>query len=1092
MASFPVINVGLGAQQKQDQPPPPNAMDSITLGQLKSVVNAQPKPKQTMYDYRYDDEDTVFNEIEEFYSYVEVPQVAENMKAWLGSFSGEWIKSSIAQRKAHIEFLLESLEHRDAEIRFTNARRLLYVLQGTFAETTSPEHQLHWIIENCKLVRDAGGVNIIVGALKIASSKHDLLSSLSDADAYQYNITPAEKQEFVEEVNTELSVYLGMLYFLVEMFKGDEQFGEELMSLNPPLPVYMYNLVSSLKDKSAKGYPVKKLLLVLWKSLLACLGGVRDLARVNKLNRKLLGLADQTPTSVPLKSSPLDFQTFRQETAVKYPTFTPDPVNDMPSFKLAEAYAPIPIRPHYNHHQQVEDMQGPPGMPNNAYGQQRPQQLPPTPAPSPPPNMGKTKKTQYQTDQSRPFVFPFSSRIRPQKLVPFAIDEADRLYTRHMYISASLYQMWRTREECILDESGLQNLPSHRTGSDFSAESARIAEVLALAKGDRRFSMTSTSIQDPEGQALPDVEALDEALEKAEARMKRAEAEGDRAELRRAKEEIDDLVRLRRVEQIYSMILPILPGWVLVLLKLLLATVSATNNQNPQSATNANFPGGVGGGQEPEQPPQPPPSLEDIDVMRHREITSKAVSAILLLTLKWFKASHVMKFHHLGQLLLDSNCLLIVLKMFGLQEVATLVATKNDQPDLNFFRYCFLNFSPAAHSFRPEDSILSPPRQTTTTRVPSPGTGQSGDEEIELISTYSWRNFFSSINFLRIVQKLSKHRSHRILLLVQYKSSAILKRILRVQHPLLQLYTLKLIKMQVPFCGRKWRQSNMKVITSIYLHCRPELRDEWLSGTEVEDVGDAHAQEQALRMLIKFYNTKRYGSNNQSQTFSGFMHRRTSSLSVPNVEGLQSGEVPGMIRPSSTPNMVDADVFPPLRSKAPDPNIFLPYIPEDIAFEEEYEEYLSDLGSSESPDNPFKPNQPSSAWQRLATLGPEIADGISDSESIASIGDLGDDVRGDLQNEKDSLDENLNSWEHMSPKTMATLPKSPAGHGRRSSSGTGLRPVLHFDLDEGSAIQDDDDDEGPEMGPIPKEKPEPFAAGEGGKGVDEVEYLYGE
>jgi len=33
-----------------------------------------------------------------------------------------------------------------------------------------------------------------------------------------------------------------------------------------------------------------------------------------------------------------------------------------------------------------------------------------------------------------------------------------------------------------------------------------------------------------------------------------------------------------------------------------------------------------------------------------------------------------------------------------------------------------------------------------------------------------------------------------------------MKRILKVQHPMLHLYTLKLIKMQVPFCGRKWRQ----------------------------------------------------------------------------------------------------------------------------------------------------------------------------------------------------------------------------------------------------------------------------------------------
>jgi len=42
----------------------------------------------------------------------------------------EWMKSSFAQRKSHVELLLESLEHRDAEIRFTNARRLFYILQG--------------------------------------------------------------------------------------------------------------------------------------------------------------------------------------------------------------------------------------------------------------------------------------------------------------------------------------------------------------------------------------------------------------------------------------------------------------------------------------------------------------------------------------------------------------------------------------------------------------------------------------------------------------------------------------------------------------------------------------------------------------------------------------------------------------------------------------------------------------------------------------------------------------------------------------------------------------------------------------------------
>lgn len=39
-----------------------------------------------MYDFRYEDEDTVMNEIEEFFSYVEAPQFGENLRAWEGSF----------------------------------------------------------------------------------------------------------------------------------------------------------------------------------------------------------------------------------------------------------------------------------------------------------------------------------------------------------------------------------------------------------------------------------------------------------------------------------------------------------------------------------------------------------------------------------------------------------------------------------------------------------------------------------------------------------------------------------------------------------------------------------------------------------------------------------------------------------------------------------------------------------------------------------------------------------------------------------------------------------------------------------------------
>lgn len=133
------------------------------------------------------------------------------------------------------------------------------------------------------------------------------------------------------------------------------------------------------------------------------------------------------------------------------------------------------------------------------------------------------------------------------------------------------------------------------------------------------------------------------------------------------------------------------------------------------------------------------------------------------------------------------------------------------------------------------------------------------DLPMEPITDFSWRNFFSLINYLRVMQKVCKGKAHRNLLLVQYKSSTILRKSLRIPQPELRLYTLKLFKNQVPYCGRKWRQSNMRVITAVYLHCRPELRDEWLAGSDIDaEVDSALPLEQALRGLTHWFNVRRY------------------------------------------------------------------------------------------------------------------------------------------------------------------------------------------------------------------------------------------
>jgi hypothetical protein len=145
----------------------------------------------------------------------------------------------------------------------------------------------------------------------------------------------------------------------------------------------------------------------------------------------------------------------------------------------------------------------------------------------------------------------------------------------------------------------------------------------------------------------------------------------------------------------------------------------------------------------------------------------------------------------------------------------------------------------------------------------------------EPITDFSPRNFFSLINYLRVLQKICKNKAHRNLLLVQYKSSNIIKKTLKIPQEELRLYTLKLFKNQVPYCGRKWRQSNMRVITAVYLYCRPELRDEWLAGSDVDaEVEEALPLEQALRSLTHWFNVRRYPDNMPAEVIDALQNEQ--------------------------------------------------------------------------------------------------------------------------------------------------------------------------------------------------------------------------
>lgn len=76
-------------------------------------------------------------------------------------------------------------------------------------------------------------------------------------------------------------------------------------------------------------------------------------------------------------------------------------------------------------------------------------------------------------------------------------------------------------------------------------------------------------------------------------------------------------------------------------------------------------------------------------------------------------------------------------------------------------------------------------------------------------------------------------------MLVVFKSAPILKRALKVKQAMMQLYVLKLLKIQTKYLGRQWRKSNMKTMSAIYQKVRHRMNDDWAYGNGEQSQGRA-------------------------------------------------------------------------------------------------------------------------------------------------------------------------------------------------------------------------------------------------------------
>lgn len=358
---------------------------------------------------------------------------------------------------------------------------------------------------------------------------------------------------------------------------------------------------------------------MLWKTILISFGGVEAADKVKSSFHENVGEKDERGHPL-ITASPLDYHLFRQEITSKYPAYQPPP----PLFPFEPENNTI-LPPLRHRQTKIDSNDNTASAGTGIHGSSILHQAVhiATPAPSPPPSPagpgGKGgKKQNYQTNQMFPFLYPpldessndlggkgstelqdaLAGRKWQGSDVPASILEAADLFSKRMRATRAMKQLWETRIDYMKFERGWSDI-----NADIDVERLDLYEPEGLDLSEDEEDVTTNKSEAPQSQQPPE-EPLSE----------------------------NDMI-LAAVANFYRDVLPQMQSVVYVLLKGM-ARVYADAAANPQAHPfeSGHVPDGIS------------ITAEQVDASRSTEITGKAVSAILLLLLKWFKVSRKYNF----------------------------------------------------------------------------------------------------------------------------------------------------------------------------------------------------------------------------------------------------------------------------------------------------------------------------------------------------------------------------------------------------------------------------------------------------------------
>uniref|UniRef100_A0A1A8HWS0 Striatin interacting protein 2 n=1 Tax=Nothobranchius kuhntae TaxID=321403 RepID=A0A1A8HWS0_NOTKU len=277
----------------------------------KDVFKDQQKESESSMEspnleFEYGDSDTLSAELSELYSYTEEPEFALNRDNFEEDFRSHakgrrWTELPMEEQRAYVMSLLDALEVTDRDKRLKVARAILYLTQGVFDECDTEVDVLHWSRHNIFLLYDMG---LFTALLELLSMEIDNSQACSSA---------VRKPAISLADSTELRVLLSIMYLMVETVRvqteddrpewreAREAFKNELGSPlynGEPFALLLFTMVTKFCSMNAPHFPMKKVLLLLWKTILFTLGGFEELQEMKVRGRERLRLTPLPEDSI--------------------------------------------------------------------------------------------------------------------------------------------------------------------------------------------------------------------------------------------------------------------------------------------------------------------------------------------------------------------------------------------------------------------------------------------------------------------------------------------------------------------------------------------------------------------------------------------------------------------------------------------------------------------------------------------------------------------------------------------------------------------------------------------------------------------------